>query len=210
VASTWGRAKVQIPPAPPLTLCKDTLFANDQPRWAPKLAGFFTFGLRTLALAPGPNFATFAPFRLSLLYSCGLAESKVRKITPISTNALREKCDKHCYVASVWRSATENEHRATSPRNRPHALSPVRSGAAVRFIMTPGRCCRCPSIPAPLAGSRRSVQCHLHPHPTRSGSSGLAPQRPKAVTQSSLPKATGRFAARCAKAVKAARRSRGR
>ena len=48
-------------------------------------------------MAPCLISATFRPFPLSLLYACGLAESKVRKITPIQIKGLREKCDREFY-----------------------------------------------------------------------------------------------------------------
>jgi hypothetical protein len=86
---------------PPLTLGKELLFASEQPRWAPSLAGFFTFS-SGLGLRPQPPISRLlAVFRSLFSVPSGRAESEVRKITPIRINQLREKCDRRFYCALV-------------------------------------------------------------------------------------------------------------
>ena len=97
------------------SLCKRTTPSG------PKPGGVFHICLRTSVFAPPRFFVTFGPLPLSLLRSCGLAESKVRKITPIQINGLREKCDREFFRAVVGRSATENENGHGSP----HDVSPA-------------------------------------------------------------------------------------
>lgn len=68
----------QFPLAPPYSLCKETLFANEQPRWAPSLAGFFTW-----ACGPSPlQSATISLFsaRFRSLFSA-LADVQSSKST---------------------------------------------------------------------------------------------------------------------------------
>ena len=94
-------------------------------------------------LGSAPVFRQFRPFPLSLLWSCGLVKSKVRKITPIQIIGLREKCDREFFRALVRRSAIENEHGAAILRNRLPRLvsgSPQDGCAAHHHDLARGGC----------------------------------------------------------------------
>ena len=80
------RTRVQIPPAPPLPLGKQSPFTFEQPRWAPSLAGFFTFSCGLRVHSSRPNSSISGPFSVSVLYFL-----RMRKVTSPQDDPLKIK-----------------------------------------------------------------------------------------------------------------------
>jgi hypothetical protein len=96
---------------PPFTLCKESLFASEQPRRAPSLAGFFTFFFRTWVSAAMPVLPLLLPVRaLSSFFLADVRSSKSARPPPLGSTGRgkpappRSNCTTaHAFLAtSCW------------------------------------------------------------------------------------------------------------
>lgn len=132
---------LSIDPSPPLPLGKESLFTFEQPRWAPSLAGFFTFSCG-LGVPPfRPTSRSSGPFPLSVLYCLRTRRVTSPQDQPVANQGFSENLEQAIFPSiaqanlgtmeflRVCTNRLKRVHRKTTTCTTVKAQAQVRSGA---------------------------------------------------------------------------------